>query len=109
MFKNATSGRPQDCCASRSIELLSIGLLFLKIKSNYSKEKHRELIANFVDKFLRHDGIFILYIISLNAGDLVATDVVSELWEIYTKYYVDSDFRKNTISKSNNAHEKSYV
>nr|BAE78818.1 innexin10 [Dugesia japonica] len=82
---------------------------FLKIKCSYSKGKHKELMSHFVERFLRHDGIFILHIISLNAGDLIAADVVTELWQIYTKYYVERDFSKNVISIIDEKTNQSFV
>lgn len=37
-------------------------------------------MSKFVDYFLRHDGVFLLRLIAANAGDLITTDIVKELW-----------------------------
>lgn len=37
-------------------------------------------MSKFVDVFLRNDGVFLLRLIASNAGDLITTDIVKELW-----------------------------
>uniref|UniRef100_A0A7E4UML7 Innexin n=1 Tax=Panagrellus redivivus TaxID=6233 RepID=A0A7E4UML7_PANRE len=40
-------------------------------------------INKFVENFLQHDGVFILRLISSNAGDLITTDLVYHLWQVF--------------------------
>ncbi|VDD75053.1 unnamed protein product [Mesocestoides corti] len=59
---------------------------FLRLQEIYTTED-REILHNFICDFLRHDGVFLLRMISMNAGDVVTSDVVVEMWNIYrTKY-----------------------
>ncbi|VDK32282.1 unnamed protein product [Taenia asiatica] len=59
---------------------------FLRLQDIYTAE-HKEILRNFISDFLRHDGVFLLRMISMNAGDVVTADVVVEMWDIYkTKY-----------------------
>ncbi|CDS37246.1 innexin unc 9 [Echinococcus multilocularis] len=59
---------------------------FLRLQDIYTPE-HKEILRNFISDFLRHDGVFLLRMISMNAGDVVTADVVVEMWDIYkTKY-----------------------
>ena len=41
----------------------------------------------FADDFLRCDGVFVLRMVATNAGDIVASGVVKELWTTYRKQY----------------------
>jgi hypothetical protein len=41
----------------------------------------RRALARFVHRGLRPDGIFLLRMVSANAGDLITTDIVVELWK----------------------------
>ncbi|VDM17402.1 unnamed protein product [Hydatigera taeniaeformis] len=59
---------------------------FLRLQDIYTTE-HKEILRNFISDFLRHDGVFLLRMISMNAGDVVTADVVVEMWDIYkTKF-----------------------
>ncbi|KAI1730851.1 innexin domain-containing protein [Ditylenchus destructor] len=40
----------------------------------------REAVNKFVHHHLRSDGVFLLRLISMNAGDLITTDIVYSLW-----------------------------
>lgn len=52
----------------------------------------------FVRNVLRPDGVFILRIMSINAGDLITADIIVRLWEIHQK-----------VSSSTIACNKSYL
>ncbi|KAI6207728.1 Innexin [Aphelenchoides besseyi] len=43
----------------------------------------REAVRRFAHSFLRNDGIFLLRLIATNAGDLITTDVVYQLWNVF--------------------------
>ncbi|KAI6225945.1 Innexin [Aphelenchoides besseyi] len=43
----------------------------------------REAVRRFVHSFLRNDGVFLLRLIATNAGDLITTDVVYQLWNVF--------------------------
>ncbi|VDN58039.1 unnamed protein product [Dracunculus medinensis] len=81
--------------------IATIGSLFYWIIVGLSKAQQRSFISQYlrvydllddesrgaVDKFvqrtLRNDGVFILRIVSSNAGDLITTDIVAALWKMY--------------------------
>lgn len=47
------------------------------------KDTDRSASKKFVENFLRPDGIFLIRLISLNVGDMMAGDLACELWHIY--------------------------
>lgn len=50
-------------------------------------------MTRFVCDFLRHDGVFLLRMISQNAGDIIASQVTANLWTLYKKKYSRRGFR----------------
>ncbi|KAF6772795.1 hypothetical protein AHF37_08670 [Paragonimus kellicotti] len=54
--------------------------------------KDRHMVEKFKRQFLRHDGIFLLRMIALNAGELICSDVVCQLWQIFKTRYFYRDF-----------------
>lgn len=68
---------------------------FLKIADLYDRDdpKMALLVDRFISEFLRQDGHFILRMISMNAGDLIAVEIVCCLFADYKKQYLDKDFR----------------
>ncbi len=48
-----------------------------------SNKKDRDIIEKFAAKYLKRDGIFIIRLIGNNIGHLVASEVLSGLWENY--------------------------
>ena len=56
---------------------------YLKISRTYDNDRHYQILRNFVDNKLRTDGVFLLRLINLNAGDIVTTDLVTDLWARY--------------------------
>ncbi|VDN97502.1 unnamed protein product [Rodentolepis nana] len=47
------------------------------------KDTDRSASKKFVENFLRPDGIFLIRLISMNVGDMMAGDLACELWHIY--------------------------
>ncbi|KAL3082944.1 hypothetical protein niasHS_010746 [Heterodera schachtii] len=45
----------------------------------------KRAIGKFVNSFLRSDGVFLLRLIASNAGDLITTDIVFQLWHMFLK------------------------
>ncbi|CAH8484233.1 unnamed protein product [Dicrocoelium dendriticum] len=68
---------------------------FLKIADLYDRDdpKMALLVDRFISEFLRQDGHFILRMISMNAGDLIAVEIVCCLFADYKKQFLDKDFR----------------
>jgi hypothetical protein len=50
------------------------------IRSDTRRPVRTQTVAKFTRSRLRPDGVFVLRLISGNAGDVVATDVLAELW-----------------------------
>lgn len=60
---------------------------YLKLGEEISKQD-KFMVDKFTRQFLRHDGVFLLRIISMNAGELVCSDIICQLWKVFrTKYY----------------------
>uniref|UniRef100_A0A5K3EJF9 Innexin n=1 Tax=Mesocestoides corti TaxID=53468 RepID=A0A5K3EJF9_MESCO len=55
---------------------------YLKIMS-VMKDTDKTTSKKFVENFLRPDGIFLIRLISMNVGDMMAGDLACELWQIY--------------------------
>ncbi|WAR11440.1 UNC9-like protein, partial [Mya arenaria] len=55
---------------------------YLKINDNF-QAGDKKLCKRFADQYLRDDGIFLLRIIERNTNDILMTDLVSKMWEIY--------------------------
>ncbi|CAL8103943.1 unnamed protein product [Calicophoron daubneyi] len=57
---------------------------FLRITDQFTKSDKTKL-KRFTNDFLRHDGVFLLRMISMNAGDVITSEVVSKLWTTYSE------------------------
>ncbi|TPP58381.1 Innexin [Fasciola gigantica] len=55
---------------------------FLRIHEQFQKAD-KLLLKSFTREYLRHDGVFLLRMISMNSGDVITSEVVSELWKMY--------------------------
>lgn len=47
--------------------------------------KQKKEVAKFCDIYLKHDGVFVLRLVSKNADDVIMTDVIQMLWDHYQK------------------------
>ncbi|KHJ42036.1 innexin-3 domain protein [Trichuris suis] len=57
---------------------------YLRVSDNISDSlPEQRLINRFLRHVLRPDGVFLLRIIATNAGDIITTDLVHELWQQY--------------------------
>ena len=52
---------------------------YLSILNEVDNEERR-LASRFVNQFLRHDGVFLLRMIAANVGDLIAAELIQEVW-----------------------------
>lgn len=50
---------------------------------NAIDDTDRYTTKKFVSKYLRTDGVFLMHMVSINAGELVASRLIVELWSIY--------------------------
>jgi hypothetical protein len=67
--------------------------VFIRFQRNYVKNRllERSLLEpdrdngcrQFIDKYLRRDGCFIIRLVAKNAGDRIAGDLVAGLWDQY--------------------------
>ncbi|KAF8571697.1 hypothetical protein P879_00016 [Paragonimus westermani] len=55
---------------------------YLKIMSVF-RDTDKAASNKFVENYLRPDGVFLIRLISINVGDLMAGDLACELWHIY--------------------------
>ncbi|KAA0197187.1 Innexin [Fasciolopsis buskii] len=55
---------------------------FLKLRDALEPGDKKRTFA-FVDSYLRQDGVFILRLVAQNAGELVASEIVERLWNMY--------------------------
>ncbi|KAL3321214.1 Innexin inx2 [Cichlidogyrus casuarinus] len=69
---------------------------YLQMHENLTcKEYFREKnIAKFAHRFLHRDGIFLLRMIAINAGEIICMDIVAELWDIFVPWNKDYEARK---------------
>ena len=53
----------------------------------------KKLVSHFIDNYLRMDGVFVLRIMALNSGDIIATDTINQLWNNFRnkKSIINSD------------------
>ncbi|CAL8077532.1 unnamed protein product [Calicophoron daubneyi] len=65
--------------ASRRIKFIR---KYLKIMS-VLRDTDKAASSKFVENYLRPDGVFLIRLISINVGDLMAGDLACELWHIY--------------------------
>jgi hypothetical protein len=61
-------------------------------------QKEKKLIREFTFNYLKDDGIFAMRLLSMNASDLMVTEIISELWKNFRYNYVD----KSSLVEVNN-------
>lgn len=59
----------------------------LKVREVYDSNLDKNTLDCFLQQYLRTDGVFTLRMIYKNAGDIVAADVVEDLWNTYKEFY----------------------
>lgn len=69
---------------------------YLKINNALHTSFDKKLCAKFAENYMRDDGVFVLRVIAKNSTDLVVTDLVKELWELYKN---KQSTRKNDDAK----------
>lgn len=57
---------------------------FLKLRDSLEPGEKKRSYA-FVDSYLRQDGVFILRLVAQNAGELVASEIVEKLWQMFKR------------------------
>jgi len=67
---------------------------YLRVSESYTKATEDRALHAFIMGFLRHDGIFLLRMMSYNCGDMITCDVVTELWRIYKEKYSNANFSR---------------
>ena len=83
------SGQHVSYCKTRLITMGIMGNI------DNDKQVDSDRVEIFVREFLRRDGIFLIYLISNNASDLIASEVVLGLWQNYWGPKVQSKYIKN--------------
>ena len=58
---------------------------YLKISEKLQGQSDKKLCRRFADQHLRDDGIFVLRIVEKNSNDILMTDLVNKMWEIYNE------------------------
>lgn len=56
---------------------------YLKIANSIHTIADKKLARRFADQYLRDDGIFVLRLVSKNSNEMVLSDLVLELWQIF--------------------------
>jgi innexin len=56
---------------------------FLKYMDALSADQDKRMWQTFVDHFLRHDGVFILHLIADKAGEIIAGEIVCQIYQFY--------------------------
>ncbi|KAL5006164.1 hypothetical protein ScPMuIL_017322 [Solemya velum] len=68
---------------------------FLKIMDEIHGDDDRKICKRFADEYLRDDGIFVLRLVGKNSNDILLTDLVFNLWQIFK----DKPLMKRTVSE----------
>uniref|UniRef100_A0A1I8IDP9 Innexin n=1 Tax=Macrostomum lignano TaxID=282301 RepID=A0A1I8IDP9_9PLAT len=58
----------------------------------------KRLVGEFVDRFLRHDGVFLLKMMQMNVGDLVTGDVTLHLYRLWLRKHRERGWEASTRS-----------
>ncbi|KAJ1362745.1 hypothetical protein KIN20_022410 [Parelaphostrongylus tenuis] len=64
---------------------------YLKLLKLVNEEdlSHQRMLNKFVQRSLRPDGVFILHLISKNAGDIITSDIIAALWKNFLEDEAD--------------------
>ncbi|VDI59303.1 Hypothetical predicted protein [Mytilus galloprovincialis] len=82
---------------------------YLRLNEIYEKRERdaltKKLLQKFVELHLKHDGIFLLQLMSNNVGSAVMGDIIKHLWDLYR----DRQFQINNGTVPKPADKNSYV
>lgn len=84
---------------------------FLKLRDSLEPGEKKRSYA-FVDSYLRQDGVFILRLVAQNAGELVASEIVEKLWQMFKRRQAlptTEKVRTNEIPWRSGIHGHSHV
>ncbi|GFN83747.1 hypothetical protein PoB_001025300 [Plakobranchus ocellatus] len=56
---------------------------YMRALDQIHTEEDKKWVRKFADQYLRDDGVFIFRIIARNSSDILLSDIVSKMWEIY--------------------------
>lgn len=56
---------------------------YLKIHDSLKNEADAKLAKKFANEYLKDDGVFVLQVVGKNTSELVVTDLVNNLWNLY--------------------------
>ncbi|VDD76008.1 unnamed protein product [Mesocestoides corti] len=73
------------CCRSREADYI---IKYIKFTDEVPPFDERDA-NDFALRFLRHDGIFLIRMVRMNAGDMVAAAVVNTLWNRYQRRLIE--------------------
>lgn len=78
------------------------------IKSKLGKEIMRQDLDEFIDDYLRRDGVFLVRMLAINAGDVITAEIVTILYENFIENSAEKEpqltgkeFEKEPLSDSN--------
>ena len=66
----------------------------------------RRRCRNFVVKYLRQDGVFLLRLIGLNKDEAVVGELLAELWDLYSEQYPAEPNASALVGDSDASDEK---
>ena len=66
---------------------------YLKLLDQIHGEEEKKLAKKFSDQYLRDDGIFIFRIIARNTNDILLSDIIKAMWQIYK----EKNFNKKSL------------
>ena len=84
------------------LQIIKRSLKICDTIKNYDKA----LCKQFVGQYLQMDGVFLLYLISINVGDVIANDVIWRLWHHHC--YESKKFESPKSVKSRNIRLENY-
>ena len=70
---------------------------YLKIQDKLRTETDKKICRKFADMHLRDDGIFVLRIVQKNSNDILLSDLVTKMWDLFR----DKPMIKKSISNDN--------
>lgn len=71
---------------------------YLKRVGEGSSKSDKLRCKEFIERYLRNDGVMLLRVVAKNSTNLVVSDLVSNLWNLYKKKDEDIDNEKYTSS-----------